>query len=318
MRCTERGATSAATSRIRQRGSAPQTRQRMQLKKRFGQWWRRALRDLRCGHSSVVLAAVFLVVWQLPKGPEWLANPGVRRALLALGFTVMFAVSARWVRAVSPSGAVAGGIIALMLALGGGLGAFAGLVAVFLLALLTTRGGYGRKRALGTAEHGSGRTASQVLANLSIAAVLAVISSFSGHPAGWLIAAAAALAEAAADTVSSEFGQAVSSRAYLVTNFRLVAVGTDGGISWQGTIAGAVAAVLVAGVCALSGMIELRWVLATAGAGTLGMFVDSFLGASLERRGLIGNDAVNFTSTAVAAFFALFLYWSRHGDFLPL
>jgi hypothetical protein len=33
---------------------------------------------------------------------------------------------------------------------------------------------------------------------------------------------------------------------------------------------------------------------------------------------LISNDGVNFTSTAVAAIFALFLYWSRHGDFLPL
>ena len=264
------------------------------------------------------MALIFLAAWQSPRGLEWLASPNVRRGLMALGFTLMFAVSARWVRAVSASGAVAGGVMALMLALGGGLGAFAGLVAVFLLALITTRVGYGRKRALGTAERGGGRTASQVLANLAVAAALAVISSFSGHPAGWLIAAAAALAEAAADTVSSEFGQAVSRRAYLIINFRLVAAGTDGGISWQGTIAGVVAAALVAGVCALSGMIELQWVVTAAGAATLGMFVDSFLGALLERRGLMGNDAVNFTSTAVAAIFALFLYWSRHGDFLPL
>ena len=37
--------------------------------------------------------------------------------------------------------------------------------------------------------------------------------------------------------------------------------------------------------------------------------------AELERRRLLNNDAVNLLSTIVAALFALFLYWSRHGDF---
>jgi len=45
------------------------------------------------------------------------------------------------------------------------------------------------------------------------------------------------------------------------------------------------------------------------------MFVDSFLGATLERRRLLNNDAVNLLSTIAAALFALFLYWSRHGEF---
>jgi uncharacterized membrane protein len=35
------------------------------------------------------------------------------------------------------------------------------------------------------------------------------------------------------------------------------------------------------------------------------MFFDSLLGATLERRGWINNDAVNFISTAGAAGFAL-------------
>jgi uncharacterized membrane protein len=37
----------------------------------------------------------------------------------------------------------------------------------------------------------------------------------------------------------------------------------------------------------------------------LGLFFDSLLGATLERRGWINNDAVNFLSTASAAGFAL-------------
>jgi uncharacterized membrane protein len=34
------------------------------------------------------------------------------------------------------------------------------------------------------------------------------------------------------------------------------------------------------------------------------MFADSLLGATLERRGFLGNNVVNFASTAIAALIA--------------
>jgi len=40
-------------------------------------------------------------------------------------------------------------------------------------------------------------------------------------------------------------------------------------------------------------------------SGILGMVADSYLGAWLERRGRMGNDGVNFTSTAIAAALAV-------------
>jgi uncharacterized membrane protein len=45
--------------------------------------------------------------------------------------------------------------------------------------------------------------------------------------------------------------------------------------------------------------------LTALGAGLLGFAMDSVLGATLERRGLLNNDAVNFSSTLTAALFAL-------------
>jgi len=239
------------------------------------------------------------------------------RVLWALGFTVAFAVSARLLRAVTVSGAAAGGVLAFLLLLGGGPGAFAALITVFLLTWATTRFGHRRKRQLGTAEQSSGRSASQVLANLGIAAAAAMVALAGRHSAGWLAASAAALAEAAADTTSSEVGQAVSDSAYLIIDFRPVPVGTNGGISTAGTLAGIAAAVAVAAVCAATRMIAWHWLLPLAAARALGMFVDSFLGATLERRRVLNNDAVNLLSTLAAALFALFLYWSRHGEFLP-
>ena len=235
-----------------------------------------------------------------------------RWVLWALAFTVAFAVSARLLQAVTVSGAVAGGLLAFLLFLCGGPGAFATLIAVFLLTWATTRTGQRRKRQLGTAEQRGGRSAAQVIANIGIAAIAAVVGLVTRHPVAGLVAVSAVLAEAAADTTSSELGQAVSDSAYLITDFRPVPVGTDGGISVAGTLAGLAAAVVIAAVAWATGVVALDWLLPVAAAGVLGMFVDSFLGASLERRHLLNNNAVNLLSTVVAALFALFLYWSRH------
>jgi len=47
------------------------------------------------------------------------------------------------------------------------------------------------------------------------------------------------------------------------------------------------------------------WI-ASAG-GTFGLFFDSLLGATLERKGWLNNDAVNFLSTVSSAVFAVVL-----------
>jgi uncharacterized protein (TIGR00297 family) len=113
------------------------------------------------------------------------------------------------------------------------------------------------------------------------------------------------LAEAAADTVSSEIGQVLGGRPRMITTLRAADPGVDGAISIAGTLAGIAAGVIVAlaGTLALRGDASLFWI-STAGA-IFGLLFDSLLGATLERRGWLNNDAVNFLSTAGAAAFAL-------------
>jgi uncharacterized protein (TIGR00297 family) len=121
----------------------------------------------------------------------------------------------------------------------------------------------------------------------------------------FLLAAAASLSEAAADTVSSEVGQASNEEAYLITNWEKVPAGNDGAVSPQGTLAGMAAATIVSLICVVGGLLPWKWLGISVMAAVLGMIADSYLGASLQRRGMLNNDSVNFLSTllsAVAAF----------------
>ena len=222
------------------------------------------------------------------------------RLMVAGVVTLAFTAAARAIRGVSRSGALAGAVVSFMLYLCAGPGAFVLLFLVFVLTMITTRLGYSKKQKSGTAEKGDGRTASQVVANLGPATVAAVLFAFVGD-AAFLLALVAALAEAAADTVSSECGQAASTTARLITSWKLVPAGTDGGISTVGTLAGTVAALLVGLVAVAVRICSWQWFPVAVGAAVLGMLFDSFLGATLEQRRVLDNDRVNLSSNVFAA-----------------
>lgn len=229
----------------------------------------------------------------------WWALGAARWALVGV-ITLLFAALGYLVHGVNRSGAVAGAAVCFALFAAGGPAAFIALLALFVVTWVATRVGRSKKQRLGTAERREGRSASQVLANLGVAALCAVVYAVQGD-AWLLVASAAAMAEAAADTVSSELGQAFSRRALLITSLETVPPGTDGGISLRGTASGVLAACLMSAVSVAAGMIPVRAASIAAAAGVCGMLVDSLLGAWLERAGLVGNNAVNFSSTVAAA-----------------
>lgn len=227
------------------------------------------------------------------------------RAPLGFAVTAGFALAARWMRAVTLGGAIAGAAVTFVLFLAWP-PSFGVLLAVFLLTSLATRAGLHRKQQLGTAEKRDGRTASQVFANLFVAAAAAFIATYFNLPL-LMFGCAGALAEAAADTVSSEMGQAFGSPPVLITTLRPVPVGTDGGITAAGSFAGGAAALIIAGTAMFTGVIPPDGFPIVVVAGVLGMFFDSLLGATVERGELLDNDHVNFSSTLFAASLASLL-----------
>lgn len=226
------------------------------------------------------------------------------RLLPAAIVTVVFGLLAYAVRGVTRWGGVAGAVCALLIYLGLGAAGFTTLVTVFVVTWMGTQVGSRRKRELGLMQPESGRDAGQVLANVGAGALFAL---FSLHWPMFVVASIAALAEAAADTSQSEIGEVASSRAWLITSFREVEPGTDGGVTAPGFFAGAVAAASTSAMASIAHLLTLDQAVIATSAAVLGTIVDSLLGATLERRGLLDNNRVNFLSTVTAGVLAMVL-----------
>lgn len=278
--------------------------------------------------SKTVLLLVYPAVGaDIVLESRWWLTHSPNVAVWTLGLSTILGLVAYKLRSATAGAALAGMAItaSMMFAT---IGSFpfrpwqTALVPILVLLILTslaTRAGRKHKEKLGTAESRRGREASQVAANLGIAALVSnplvqiwLIDHGWVHTRGILPNAApalalglAALAEAAADTVSSELGQILSGHPRMITTFRKAEPGTDGAISLSGTAMGiiAAAAVAAAGSWAIGGgtpIFMISWV-----GGVFGLLFDSLLGATLERGGWLNNDAVNFLSTASAAAAAL-------------
>lgn len=188
------------------------------------------------------------------------------------------------------------------------------VLAVSLLAFGATRIGRSQKERLGTAEARKGRSAAQIAANLGIAALVGSDAAQIWAIDHWQLlhgtmalraAAVAALAEAAADTVSSEIGQVFGGQPFMITTLRRVEPGGDGAVSIIGTVAGIVAGTVISALGAVALRGDIKLVVTAALGSVFGLLFDSLLGAIFERPGWLNNDAVNFLSTASAAAFAL-------------
>jgi len=299
--------------------------------------WRKAISEDRDRMQSRWLVGVvgsLLVGWS--GWTLYLALPMARQfpafILGAIAISVAFAGVVLALKAATPAGAMCGGMICLILTYWTGAyhdsvarTALTPLAALFVLTFLATRAGKLRKVMAGLAEGKRGRTAAQVIANLGFSALcvnswmyIAVLWGFSrccdsGIGNVWVewileVMCLAALVEATADTVSSEIGQAYGGQPVLLVGMKRVAPGTDGAVSVLGTCAGIAAGVVVASVGVWAMHLHAKEALVAVGGGTLGLFFDSLLGATVERRGWIGNDLVNFTSTVFAAVTAALAY----------
>ena len=206
--------------------------------------------------------------------------------------------------------AVAAVVIGFIAWLGEGYTGIALLATFFVAGTLATSWKMRTKQQAGLAEqHRGQRTAAQVISNGGVAAILSLFSLLSAeHHALLLLMVASSLSSATSDTVSSELGNVYGRKFYNIINFKKDIRGLNGVVSFEGTMIGVAGSSLIALVYAIQAgfTIHFLWIVI---AGTTGNLTDSVLGATLERKHILNNDAVNFLNTLTGALVGLMLYY---------
>lgn len=251
-----------------------------------------------------VLLSVGLVLWFLAS-----VDAGGDPTAVAVAIAIMgvFGLLSFALDTGSIDGVLAGVLLGLLAIVLAGYEWFALLLTFFAVGGLATKFRYAEKLERGVAEENGGtRGGENVLANSLVAA--GAVFGLAAVEAGLLDAGrelvlvcyAGAVATALGDTLSSEIGGAFDG-ARLITSYEPVAAGTDGAITWQGTLAGAAGATLIGALTvALFPAIAPAGLAVVAVAGLAGMTVDSLLGATVEG-GPLGNAGVNFLATLAGA-----------------
>ncbi len=258
------------------------------------------------GEDPLLVVGVGLLLWLLSTIG---VGVGIRYVVGAVVLTSALGGIAYVLAIASVPGMLSGVLLALITLVYGGVGWFLVLLSFFGIGGLATKYRYDEKAVRGVAEdHEGARGTGNVLGNslVALAAVIgyaAVDQIDAVEQALLALAFTGAVATALADTLSSEIGS-LYDRPKLVTTLKPVQPGTDGAITLEGTLAGVGGATIVAGLTvALFGDIWLAGGVIIIFAGTLGMFADSILGATIEDE-WVGNAGVNLLATLVGAAFA--------------
>ena len=116
----------------------------------------------------------------------------------------------------------------------------------------------------------------------------------------------ASLSTKLSDTAATEIGKAYGKRTFLITTLQPVPRGTEGAVSLEGTVAGAVASVVLAAVAWCTGLVSLPGVGICAIAAFGATTVESIIGATVEEKlTWLTHDLVNIINTTIGAALAV-------------
>lgn len=176
------------------------------------------------------------------------------------------------------------------------------LVIFLIMTLLATRYSKAYKRSLG--EYEGRRSSKNVISNGIVAFMMA---AFGGYYLPFVGGFIGAIATATADTLASEIG--VLQQPRLITTFQKVDPGTNGAVSVLGTAVGIIGALIIGISAFLLGIVENPFsaILVSVISGTVGCFMDSFLGATFERAEMLTNEHVNLIASITGAIVGILL-----------
>jgi len=225
--------------------------------------------------------------------------------------TVIFALVSFLLRTVDLLGLFTGIFIGVSIYTFLGLKGFIILASFFILGSLSTKLGYKEKEEKGLAEKRVGaRGWKNAISKCGVGTIVAPFAYFCSNEVKVLYIAAfvASFAAAAMDTVSSEIGQWKGKRTFSLVSFKEVKPGSEGAISLEGTLAGLIAAVIVAGIAVGLNLIEMKAALIIILSAIIANIIESYMGTFFESKNLADKESVNFLNTLSAAVISYWLY----------
>ena len=178
------------------------------------------------------------------------------------------------------------------------------LLTFYLLGGGFTNYKYGYKQSLGIAQgKGGARGYKNVFSNSLVAIVASIGYTIFPHAADiFLYIYLGSVATATGDTLASEIGTTYKGKPRMITTLKEVEPGVDGGVSSLGEIAAIFGSMVIALFALLVGVIEIdQYYLLGMSiitiSGFVGTNIDSLLGATMQKRGILSNNGVNLAAT---------------------
>ncbi|CAL1373310.1 unnamed protein product [Linum trigynum] len=189
------------------------------------------------------------------------------------------------------------------------------VAAYFVIGTGVTKVKMAQKEAQGVAEKRKGRRGPGSVIGSSAAACVCAFMSIYGIGGVevaqlWQLGFVASFCTKLNDTVSSEIGKAYGKTTYLVTTFKVVPRGTEGAVSIEGTLAGFLAAVVLASIGCLMGQINGAEALICVVASQIANFGESIIGAVFQdKEGYqwLNNDVVNVINISIGSILAVLM-----------
>ena len=185
------------------------------------------------------------------------------------------------------------------------------VVLYLILGSFVTKIGYKFKNDIGIAEKRGGRRGPEnVWGSAATGMFFAILIKLNlGNLIYWKIAFAASFAAKLADTCGSEIGKRFGKNTFLITNFKRVQKGTEGGISLEGTLASLIGAVVMSYLMMLLGFIlSIDQFLIVVISGFTATIIESIIGAKYQETYKLSNEFVNAIQTSLASLIVIIIF----------
>jgi len=252
-------------------------------------------------------------------------DPFLERLLWALGLNLTLGSAAFLLHLVNRAGYLGGMLVGILMYLGTGWQGYIILWFFFAVGTAVSKHGHAIKASWGGAQDEEGkRGAKHALANCAVGILLSLgslLCELNGWTAWGLlmrVGMVGAFATALSDTSANELGQLYGKHPILPTTFKPVPVGTEGAVSLEGTLLGVLASLCVAILAWLLPDLIVpvgislgpwRLLIAVFVGAFVGSMFESYLGATLGQRKILGNEAMNFTNTLIGAVVTVLIFY---------